>query len=334
MLLRFIALCVPLLLFGCAASTGHERYDFSRHQMGARISVAVYSDSEERARAGAAAAFGEIARLERIMSDYRADSELSRLCRRFADETVRPPVQVSDDLYEVLRRANQISEATQGAFDVTVGPAVALWRRARRDARLPRPDQLADATRRVSWRSVTIDENTGGVTLATGASLDLGGIAKGYAADRALAILRERGLSAALVNAGGDLAAGDPPPGRDGWRLRIDDGVEGDDDAPILVSNVGVATSGDLYQFVEIDGVRYSHIVDPRTGLGLTTRRTVTVLAPDATLADALASALTVLGPEHAPRVVARHPGVSARIVQIEGERPVTTTFGDFPEGR
>jgi thiamine biosynthesis lipoprotein len=167
--------------------------------------------------------------------------------------------------------------------------------------------------------------------------LDLGGIAKGYAADQALAVLRDRGIPRALVDAGGDLAIGDPPPDARGWRIAVatphstssppssptpppEDGAGtyGAESTVLLLSNCGVATSGDAYQFVEFEGRRYSHIVDPRTGMGVVGASSVTVVAPDGMTADALASAVSVLGPEEGIALIDRTPGAAALVVVLE----------------
>jgi thiamine biosynthesis lipoprotein len=197
---------------------------------------------------------------------------------------------VSDDLRDVLRAAVAVSEASDGAFDVTVGPLVALWRAARATGRLPDAAALEAARAKVGWRKLEVRGNH--VELAPGMRLDLGGIGKGYAADAALATLRARGVERALVDIGGDLALGEGP-----WTVR----VAGE---PRELERCGVAASGDTERFVEVDGVRYSHLLDPRTGLGLTHGIEVTVIAPTATEADAWASAASVLG-----RAPVKRPG-------------------------
>jgi thiamine biosynthesis lipoprotein len=147
--------------------------------------------------------------------------------------------------------------------------------------------------------------------------LDLGGIAKGYAVDQALAVLRKHGITRALVDAGGDIGLGDPPPAKRGWLIGVSPLEPGDPPSRFLwLSRVAIATSGDTRQFVQLDGVRYSHIVDPRTGLGLTDHSMVTIIAPDCTAADALASAVSVLGPKRGLKLVDATPGTAAFIVR------------------
>src|SRR5205807_2426091 len=156
------------------------------------------------------AAFARVASLDASMSDYRQESELMRLCAKAGG----PPVRVSDELFFVLRRAEEVSRRSDGAFDVTVGPVVRLWRRARRTQKLPDRDQLAQALARVGYKNVRLDARARTVQLLKpGMQLDLGGIAKGYAADEALKALKKHGVTRALVAAGGDVAMSGPPPG-------------------------------------------------------------------------------------------------------------------------
>ncbi|MCH7960826.1 MAG: FAD:protein FMN transferase [Planctomycetes bacterium] len=291
---------------GCAGPTRLTRYEFTRQAMGGRAEIVLYARTRDEAVAAAGDAFERIQHLDSVLSDYRAQSELMRVCERAGTG----PVRASDDLIAVLRVAETISRASDGAFDVTVGPIVRLWRRSGRDGRLPDRDELAAAMSRVGWQKVQIDPSARTVSLAVaGMRLDLGGIGKGFAADEALAELKRHGLSRSLVNLGGDIAVGDPPPGETGWRIVPAWFVDDPPGQPLLIANAGVAGSGDAERFVEVDGVRYSHIVDPRTGIGLTHRTAVVVIASDGTTADALASAASVLGPERGAELVERLGG-------------------------
>ncbi len=299
--------------------------------MGVPFRIVLYADSEATANEVFAAAFRRIAELNSRLSDYDPDSELMQLCRSSGPGQ---PVSVSHDLFQVLRQAEQISRQSGGAFDVTVGPVVRLWRRARRQNELPDAEQLALARTRVDYRLVRLDAEHRTVELGKDEMrLDLGGIAKGYAVDEALKILRERGITSALVDGGGDLVVSDAPPGQSGWRLGIA-ALRTPEDEPaeyLMLKNAAIATSGDAYQFIEIDGVRYSHLVDPRTGLGLTTRSSVTVIAPDGLRADAWASALSVLPPCTGLQAIDPLPGVSALIVLIEQGEPREYRSCGFP---
>ena len=315
---------VVLCLFGgneATATEPLERYEFLQIRMGIPVTIVLYAERQATANHAAKAAYDRIKELDRILSDFDPDSELSRLC---TDAEPGIPQGVSPELMQVLTAAQELSHRTGGAFDVTVGPIVRLWRIARRRESLPDDDRLHAALESVGYRNVVLHEAQHHVELAlSGMQLDLGGIAKGYAADEALRVLQAHGVTRALIDAGGDVVAGDPPPERDGWRVEIEDFRS---EAPsnslpriLNLANAAVATSGDAYQFLEVDGVRYSHIVDPRTGLGLTTPSSVTVIAPTGMAADSWASAVSVLGPSLGLRLIEETPDTESYIVQLQG---------------
>ena len=290
-------------MFLATTLDAQERREFRELHMGMEVRIVLYAAGEARARSAARAAFDRIEELENIMSDYRPESELRRLERRPGEW-----IPVSEPLFYILARSVEVAEATDGAFDPTVGPLVALWRDSRRTRQLPEPRKLDSAHVLVGWRRIRIDTTGRRVHLTIpGMRLDLGGIAKGYILQRAVDALHQRGARSVLVEAGGDVALGDAPPGARGWTIATQD-------SSVILANTSISTSGPQSQFVDIDGVRYSHVVDPHTGLGLTKGHSATVIAADGALADALATALTVLGPEHARRVLARYPGVVAKL--------------------
>ena len=278
--------------------------------MGVATRLVLYARDDATARAAARAAFARIAALEDKMSDWRPESESRRLERRAGAW-----VPVSRELFAVLARAVEVARASDGAFDPTVGPLVAVWREARRTRRLPAPATLDSARARVGWRKLALDPARRRVRLdAPGMRLDLGGVAKGWILDDALGVLRARGVTRALLEAGGDIVVGDAPPGRAGWEIDTPGAsAEVARRAGALVRGA-VATSGPAAQLVEIDGVRYSHVVDPRTGVPLTSARQATVVARAGATADALATALTVLDPRAGEALLARFPGVIASV--------------------
>ena len=272
-----------------------RRFEFNHPAMGTLFTITLFATNQGSATEAARAAFKRIEALEDTMSDYQADSELMRLC----DQPWGKPMQVSEDLFDVMWRAQEISKASNGAFDITIGPYVRLWRFARKRKVLGPPAEMAAAASAVGYQKLRLDRAARSVTLlAPNMRLDLGGIAKGYAADQALALLKSRGIHRALVAASGDIALGNPPPGQAGWKVGISgldagtNGLQGN----LLLHNCGISTSGDTEQSIEINGVRYSHILDPRTGLGLTNRIQASVVAPNATATDALATTVCVLG--------------------------------------
>jgi thiamine biosynthesis lipoprotein len=276
----------------CAAGPG-GRFEFVSRQMGTLFRIVLYAPDADAAAAAARAAFARVTELNRVMSDYDSQSELRRLERPPAGTAVA----VSAELFDLLERSQQLAAQSHGAFDVTLGPLVRLWREARKNRRLPTDAARAAASRASGFAKLRLQPESRTVTrLAPGMQFDLGGIAKGYAADEALAVLARRGLVHAMVAASGDLALGAAPPGTAGWKIELAPFGEPASEPTIVVAeHVGISTSGDAEQFVEIDGVRYSHIVDPATGLGLTARVAVTVIARNATRSDSLATACSVL---------------------------------------
>src|SRR5712691_11063755 len=183
--------------------------------MGTLFRIKLYAADTLQAQSAFRAAFDRVRELDAILSDYKADSELNRISQN--------PLRISDDLFRVLAASQKLAEETGGAFDVTLGPVILLWREARKNKRLPDAEALREAGDRCGYRKLHLDEVNRTVTLdQPGMQLDVGGIAKGYATDEALAALNRLGISAALVAASGDLAFGDPPPGQRGWKIGVD----------------------------------------------------------------------------------------------------------------
>jgi thiamine biosynthesis lipoprotein len=286
--------------------------------MAVTVRIVLYAPDEAAATTAARAAFERIHELNGVLSDYDPESELRDLEVAAAGGE---PVPVGDDLFRVLARSQELARRSEGVFDVTVGPVVRVWRRARQRGGLPMARRLDPARELVGYDLLRLDPDAKTVTFAKpGMRLDFGGIAKGYAVDEALAVLREHGITRALVDAGGDMALGDPPPDAPGWRIAVAPlEADGPPSRILVLKNAAVATSGDLWQFVKIRGRRYSHIVDPRTGQALTERSSVTVVAPDGMTADGLASALSVLGSEKGLTLADAMPGVAALIVRAAG---------------
>ena len=298
--LFFLACFSATFFYGASSASAVElkRYEFSEQKMGVPASLIFYAPNEEKAKEAASAVWKKFDELNAILSDWDSESEIIQACRR--SEETDDFVPISDELRNALEKSRKYCQLTEGAFDATVGPIVKLWRRSRYFHELPPESVLAPAKKRVGLGVWKIDER--GVYVEKNVRFDVGGIAKGIVMDEALEVLRDQGITSALINASGDLRIGDPPPGKKGWIV----GISSLNDAPTCyreLSNVGVASSGDANRYVEIAGVRYSHIVDPRSCEPLTRRCVATVVAPTATTADALASALCVLGVEEAPSI-------------------------------
>lgn len=296
-----------------------QLFEAVQPHMGTLVRIQLYAPDAGPANQAFRAAFLRIAQLDAALSDYREDSEVNRLCR----SAVGKPVNVSEDLFRVLSAARELAEETGGAFDVTLGPVTQLWREARKQHHLPAPDALGDALRHSGYRKLHLDAVARTVMLdQAGMRLDLGGIGKGYAADAALAALAELGIRRALVAASGDLAIGDPPPGKSGWTVGIDsyNRPDGGFSRVLELCNAAVSTSGDREQNLEIAGAKYSHIVDPVSGMGLTRPIAVAVVARQGIDADSWSTALSVLGPERGLPLLEKHLGLSALVTRGSGD--------------
>jgi thiamine biosynthesis lipoprotein len=308
-----------------------QRFEYSSAHMGTRFSITLFAPEQQLAESAAEAAFQKVAQLDDILSDYKADSELLRL----SDSPAGAPVRISAELFDVLAQAEKFSKLSHGAFDATVGPVVRLWRFSRKRKVLPTESERQTALQAVGFKKLQLDRTARTATLLVpNMRLDVGGIAKGYAADQAIAVLKSKGINRALVAASGDIAVGDPPPGQRGWRVQVATMYAGTNEPPLLLRNSGVSTSGDVEQSIEIDGIRYSHIVNPVTGLGLTNRIQATIVGPNATTTDALATGVSVLGAERGIALINSLPRTEALIfVESQGKKRALTSrnFKNLP---
>jgi FAD:protein FMN transferase len=292
-----------------------SRFEFVETHMGCAFKIVLYSTDAPAARRASRSAFDRIAALDAVLSDYQAESELSRLSLKAGG----PPVPVSADLFDVLRISKEFHERTGGMLDVTIAPVGRLWRRARRDRKLPDPEKLAEARALVGADKLILDPERRTVQLKKpGMRLDVGGIAKGYASQAAIDVLRGLGITRALVGGAGDIVVGDPPPDASGWTIGIAslNPSESGPETYVLLSNAAISTSGDAERFVVIDGRRYSHIINPVTGMGVEDRASVTVVAPDGATADALETSVYIMGPEKGLKLIEEMPGVAAFYVR------------------
>jgi thiamine biosynthesis lipoprotein len=318
--------------FAHASEGKSTKYERTEVHMGSPFTIVFYSDDENVANRAMERSFARIAQLDKVLSDYDLESEASRLC---ASAPHAAPVSVSSDLYAILAVSAELHAKTSGAFDVTVGPVTKLWRRARRQQELPNQDQLAEALSAVGMETVKLDQAQQRVRITkAGVRLDFGGIGQGFAADEVVKILSELGIRQCLVNASGDVVALDPPPGKEGWKVALV-GLQDKSESPreyVYLKNGCITTSGDAFQSVEIDGKRYSHIVDPATGLGGSRRISATVFAKSGAEADALATALCVIPVENALKILKREFSTTeALILELRDAKPVVTATKGFP---
>ncbi len=306
---RLLSLSLAFVAMGGAA----EKFSFERPLMGTKFSVICYAESRAVAEKAVEAAFLKAEEVNEVASDYLPESELSLL----SSKPVNKPIPLSPILYELLDHSRRLAEATDGAFDPTLGSLTKLWRESRANRRLPDTETLRAARASAGWRHFTLDPKARMITLhRENMAFDLGGIAKGYAADLMLETLATAGMSQALITAGGDIRLGDAPPGREGWNVAVKTFDLSGNDEILTLANAAVSTSGDLHQSVEIDGVKYSHILDPATGLGLTRRIAASVIADNARLSDALATAACVRDPDGC-EALRKMPGVRELRIRI-----------------
>jgi thiamine biosynthesis lipoprotein len=306
---------IPLLHYGQA-----KKVVVRQPKMGALFTIQTYATDSVGAVRAAERAFAAVDSLNGLFSDYLPDSELSRLSRMAGSGRWVP---VSAALFDILRQSKTAASRSKGTFDITTGAVVRLWREARKTGQRPTAAALRTALGGVGPRYVRLNETDRTVKLPHHQTqLDLGGIGKGYAARVMLAVMQRAGYPATLCDAAGNMALGAAPPGRAGWSVGVElPDASGRLDARYLtLADRAVSTSGSLFQFVEIDGTRYSHIVDPRTGLGLTHQRQVTVLAADAATADWLSTACTIL-PVRRALALARREGAECLILESAAER-------------
>lgn len=291
-----------LLLIFPESLNAQQRYAYFKNAMGSEFNLVFYATNDSIAKAASDSVFKRIDYLNTILSDYLDGSETNRLS---ATAGTGEAFIAGEILFDILQKSLYYSKQTNGTFDVTVGPMVQLWRRALRRNFFPDSLQIQEAKQAVGYKKVRIRAKNRAVILTQkGMRLDFGGIGKGYAADDALRVLRTFNITSAFLDAGGDLTIGDAPPKKKGWEIEVSSGGKDSTSKRILIlSHCGVATSGNTYRFLEHKGVRYSHIVDPRTGLGLVTHTRTTVIAPNGTAADALATAFSVSGIEEGKRL-------------------------------
>ena len=244
--------------------------------------------------------------IDRTFSDYRPDSESSKLSALSGSNQW---TKVSEELWNLITYSSKISTLSKGAFDITIGPLSKMWRRAIRQQNMPSTTLVEELRKQVGYRNILIDSVGRKVRLqVTGMKLDFGGIAKGYAVDQIYEILLHAGYPRSLVDGGGDIYAGLPPPGEPGWKVQL--GTEG---KSLWLQSKGIASSGNTYKYLDYEGVRYSHIIDPATGLGVTHHDIIFVTADSCQEADALASAVSVLGVQNGNKLIKRIPGAEIR---------------------
>ncbi len=293
----FNQILVFILLLGHVtfAQDSLTRFRYSDQVMGTTFSLTFFADDQERADHASRMAIQKLHFLNQIFSDYDPDSEASLLAAKAGEK-----VQVSNELWHLVKLSKKLGKRTKGAFDITVGPLTKLWRRAIRQQSFPDSTKINQAQRLVDYKMIKLfPKNQEIKLLKPGMRLDFGGIAKGYAIDQCYRILAEEGMVSILVEGGGDLFFDQNPPDRSNYKILSHTG-----NVLMIEPPVAIASSGDSYQKLHWNGKRYSHIIDPVQGIGLADSKIYTVAANNATIADALATTMGVISEKHRKRVL------------------------------
>jgi thiamine biosynthesis lipoprotein len=326
--LLFIFLFLPGLL-----SAQLKRFHFSQAKMGSPFNLIFYHSDSLQAVQLANKCFSIIDSLNEIFSDYPQDSanDPGSEIRQLQTTATKQPQKVSEELYNMIVTSSHIYKKTGGTFDITLGALTKFWRKARKENRFPLKNEVKKVKRLTGFDKLKIDTVNKTIFFAVqGLDLDFGGIVKGYATQKVIDYLRKN-ITQGLADAGGDIVISEPPPGKPGWSIGINLPQQENElwDQKLELKNCAVATSGDVYQFTEHKGKKYSHIIDPRTGYGVTSRRNVTVIAKDGATADWLATACSILPIEKALALAGKE-NAALLIATLKGKKIIIHKTENF----
>ncbi len=291
--------------------------------MGNRFEISVVAHNEAWAEARIDEAVAEIRRIEALLTTYREDSQTNQINANAGIQ----PTKVDQEVFDLIKRSQRISALTQGAFDITYGSIdKSLWNFDAHMTRLPDAATARLAVRLIDYRNVILDETTTSVFLKhQGMRIGFGGIGKGYAAEMAKQLLIKQGVTSGIVNAAGDLTTWGTQPNGHPWTIGIaDPNAKNQPFSCLNISNVAVATSGNYEKFVMIDGKRYSHTIDPKTGLPVSGIKSVTIVCPNAEIADAMATPVMVMGVKVGIDLINQMQGIACVIID-EHDRVFTS---------
>lgn len=322
--------CCLLIIVYFNGYSQPNKFVFREQKMGSPFTILLYTEDSISAATTAVIAFKLVDSLVEIFSDYIDSSELNRLCVNASPG--HPPFIASPALFDILSKSAYAWKLSEGAFDISLGPLTRLWRKARKDQVWPHPDTVAAKKALTGFDKISLNPLTHEVKLASsGMQLDLGGIAQGYIAEKVIRRIEAQGIRQALVDVSGDIIAIGAPPGKPGWSVGINLPEESNRLLPrhLLIKNKAVTTSGDVYQYFIHDGKKYSHIIDPLTGYGITTRKNVTVIADDGTTADWFTKACSLL-PIRKAKKLARRLNAAFLISTVKNNKLVTHQTNNF----
>jgi len=317
--MKKIILVFAVFLFGC--SCGIKELSETKLLMGTIVEIKVLSYDETLAKKSISDAFDEIARIENIFSVYKSESEISQLNKTGS-------AIVSDEVIQLIKKSNYFSEISGGAFDVTVLPVIELWKSSKKLGRVPSPFAIEGAKRLVGWRNILINEKNKKITFAKkGMKIDLGGIAKGYAVDCAVEVIKRNGIKTGMVNAGGDIRVF----GSKVWKIALQNPRDKNDFIIILkIKNKAITTSGDYERYFFLDKTKISHIINPLSGYSADESISSTIIADNAADADALATATFVLGAKNGVKLVQLCKVAECLIIDKERKIYKTTGFAHY----
>lgn len=325
---RYLFLLLVFFSLRLTLSGQEQKFSFTREKMASPFTIILYDKDSAHAKYLANECFNLVDSFVNIFSDYIDSSELNRLSRSAGFGNFMP---VSPALYDIIKESQKAFILSKGAFDITMGPIIRLWRKARKEKQFPTKLAIAEKMKSVGFNKVLIDTVTKSIKLLQPAmQLDLGGIAQGYIAQKVLERLSNDNIKKVLIDVSGDIATGNPPPGKEGWVIGINlPESEQLQKNQLQLHNLSVSTSGDLYQFIEHEGKRYSHIIDPKTGYGITTQKNVTVIAGNTTIADWLATACSIMPVRKAKRL-AKKMHAEVLIAQMKNGRIIQSESKNF----
>ena len=323
-MLRFaFILVLPLTI-----SAQLKRFEFLQNKMGSPFGIIFYCNDSAQATELSNQCFALVDSLNNIFSDYSPLSEVGRL----ATLAFNREQNISDELLQMILLSNQAWIKSDKTFDVTIGALTQLWRKAKTEKRFPSTDEVIKAKLITGFNNLIMNENAKRISFKkAGIRFDFGGIVPGYAAQKVIEFLRSKNVTIALADASGDIVVSDAPPGKSGWTVGINMPESENDlwDRKLVLKNCAVSTSGDVYRYTMHNGKKYSHIIDPRTGYGVTSQRNVTVIAKDGASADWLATACSILPIEKA-LALAKKENAALFIAMLKGDKVVTYKTENF----
>jgi thiamine biosynthesis lipoprotein len=317
-----------LLLFPFTLSAQLKRFQFSESKMGSPFNLIFYHTDSAEAVLIAKGCLSIVDSLNNVFSDYSSTSEVGKL----ASMSLVKDQKVSDELFSMINWSKQAWERSGKTFDITIGALTQLWRKAKKENRFPSEAEIKTAKDLTGFKNLIINERSKTISFKhPGIRFDFGGIVPGYAAQRVIDFLKTKNINIALADASGDIVMGDAPPGKNGWIIGVnlpENEIEVWD-KKLELKNFAVSTSGDIYRYTIHNGKKYSHIIDPRTGYGVTSQRNVTVIAKYGADADWLATACSIL-PVKKALALAKKEHAAIMIATLSGEKIVTYKSKSF----